>query len=106
MGWLTHLGNREDEDDTQESGRNMFTALACNAEKQLSAKGFMDTCIGGMQHRYEPRYDIVFPARLSGSDIADIHEEGTIASIEACKQKVYVHDVCVNCGKIINREVK
>lgn len=47
--------------------------------------------------RFEPRYDRVFPNGIknTGSTYPD--------TIEACKNKIYVCDVCVTCGKVIKR---
>ena len=48
-------------------------------------------------HRFEGRYDCKLPplefTKLSGA--AD--------AIEALKDKIYVHDICIYCGKIIDR---
>ena len=51
-------------------------------------------CIGEYNHKYKPRFEMVWPERLlriKGADPKDIME------------KRYICDVCEWCGKIINR---
>lgn len=49
--------------------------------------------------RFRPRYDIGSPTvktdRMWGFDLAGI--------IEASKPQSYVHDVCIRCGKTVQR---
>jgi hypothetical protein len=46
-----------------------------------------DTC----EHKFEPRYDEIKTENLVGVHVLPSHT------------KIYVHDVCVKCGKIATR---
>lgn len=53
-------------------------------------------------HKFEARYDTRpgnYNGRIKG------HGRAILAYIEANKNVTYVHDICVRCGKIINRKV-
>ena len=49
--------------------------------------------------KFEPRYDIGPPAGHFKTESAD----NLPAVIAACKPKTYVRDVCVRCGRTIER---
>ena len=59
---------------------------------------FWGNCKKGI-HRFEPRYDLVWP---EGTKI----KAATISSyaFDELKNKIYVYDICVRCGKTIKRE--
>lgn len=48
-------------------------------------------------HRYEARFDSVFPTHLE-------LEGSSPAIVEALKTKTYVHDICTRCGDIKRRQ--
>lgn len=49
---------------------------------------------------FEPRYDIGAPSMsLEGKSTPS----GFAEMVEATKPKTYVHDICVSCGKVVNR---
>lgn len=51
---------------------------------------------GGNEHRFEPRYDERMPEGLSVDRI-------TADALKTMKTYTYVRDVCVRCGKTIER---
>lgn len=68
-----------------------------------------DHLCGQSNHHFEPRYDLTtnksgqdlvavivseLPYPISGLDIRKI--------IEVAKDKKYIHDVCIYCGKTVN----
>ena len=58
-------------------------------------KLFKNRCYnGGNHHKFEARYDSKLPATLKSC---------SFIAIEALKNKVYIKDVCVWCGKEIER---
>lgn len=59
-----------------------------------------DACPNGLfgSHKFEPRYDLG-PADLS----AFVEFKGTPSSLESTRNKIYIRDVCVKCGKTIER---
>jgi len=59
-----------------------------------------DACPNGLfgSHKFEPRYDLG-PADLS----AFVEFKGTPSALESMRKKTYIRDVCVKCGKTIER---
>ena len=55
---------------------------------------------GQKRHEYEPRYDLVMPPKLANFGFAGP------AGIEAFKNKVYIHDICVRCGDVVKRKTE
>ena len=52
-------------------------------------------------HKFEPRYDYgkpTIPSRAAGMSAKDM-----IQILEATRSRKYVQDVCVKCGKVVNR---
>lgn len=49
------------------------------------------------KHKFKPRYDYIFPAELFKARFTC---EFTPKKL---RNQVYIHDICVKCGKIINR---
>ena len=54
--------------------------------------GFVGRFLG---HKYEARYDSILPGSIK-------FKHGSIAAIEATKDRVYRGDVCKRCGDIVN----
>lgn len=51
-------------------------------------------------HRFEPRFDRVWPNRkMSLSDTLP-------STLESAKETLYVHDICTRCGAIVRRAAK
>lgn len=70
----------------------------------------MDECVGIigtiLGHKYEPRYDVI--RSNNGIDLENIDvvlDNAYIEVVESMvnKNSVYVKDVCIRCGKTINR---
>lgn len=60
-------------------------------------KNLFKSCEDG-KHKYEARYDLRLPTNLKKISAV----EGPIEElIEASKELIYVHDICIKCGKII-----
>lgn len=53
---------------------------------------------GNSNHRFEPRYHLKFPERMSNIKTWDG------GNVESLKEKIYVHDVCVYCGKVAKKD--
>jgi len=52
------------------------------------------------KHKFKPRYEYRFPEWFSNiSSIKHGYSEG----IDALKEKIYICDICVKCGKKIYR---
>lgn len=64
----------------------------------------MTTCASFLGHKYRPRYDRIPPHPESFC-----FESASIGAIErfieAMTKTIYVRDVCVRCGHVIEREV-
>lgn len=63
------------------------------------------TVFGFKKCRFEPRYD-VGPARALNAATLDALfpvGEDIVAALKASRQKTYVQDVCIACGKIVKR---
>lgn len=66
----------------------------------LELAGLMHAvCIKGKAHSFEPRYD--YGEALGGKGTRPTQE--FIALMEASKSKTYVYDICIKCGKVVNR---
>ena len=63
-----------------------------------------DACPNGLfgSHKFEPRYDLG-PADLSAFVEFKGTFKGTPSLLESMRKKTYVRDVCVKCGKTIER---
>lgn len=57
-------------------------------------------------HKLEPRYDITDGAYGYSHQGSYISPEEMARIIEATKNKVYVYDICVRCGKTVQRPGK
>ena len=55
------------------------------------------------RHKFEARYDLSAPSNLGDYTASRISEEGFIAFINAHRTKTYIHDICVICGKVVER---
>ena len=60
-------------------------------------------------HKFEPRYNEVWPDGMESASIQSIHFDGTTNegsqyTIAACKNKIYIHDICVRCGEIVKEK--
>jgi hypothetical protein len=62
---------------------------------------FRHVC-GQENHSFEARYDLLAPQ--GGFQALSGNAQALIIALEAQKQKVYVRDVCVYCGKAIERQ--
>lgn len=50
---------------------------------------------------FQPRYSETMPDNYTIPESNyDVDVDDLVSLIEAIKNKVYVHDVCVNCGKV------
>lgn len=61
-----------------------------------------DNCPSGYfgAHKFQPRFDLG-PSTWKPESYVGFR---AAEHIEAYREKIYVHDICVRCGKIINRE--
>lgn len=59
-----------------------------------------NTCLKGKAHKFQPRYDEK-PRNTPIGHIKNITSEELHKLIY---YKVYIHDICVRCGKVIKRE--
>ena len=53
---------------------------------------------GQCRHKYQPRYDLVWPNNRQ------IEGRGNADYVNAFKNKIYVYDICVKCGHIVQRK--
>ena len=53
------------------------------------------------EHKFEPRYDFKFPEFITGGGC---NITIPLADKRTYMDKIYVRDVCIYCGKIIERE--
>ena len=52
------------------------------------------------KNKFKPRYDYIFPEWFSR--ISSI--KGNSEQLKVLKEKIYIYDICIRCGKIIKRE--
>ncbi len=57
---------------------------------------------GDNNHRFEPRYDV--KPNIKTFKQGDNTAEEVVSMLNAVSEKKYVHDICVRCGKIVNRQ--
>ena len=60
----------------------------------------MDKCTSWMGHKFQARYDIGAPDL---SRFIKFNTENARDFMESMKPKTYVHDVCVRCGQVVER---
>jgi hypothetical protein len=53
----------------------------------------MSNCSDSLVHQFEPRYDLVVPSAM------DTFFHSVTGSADELKNKIYVCDICVKCGK-------
>lgn len=66
----------------------------CEKKKQVSCK-----------HKFKPRYDEIYSTPLKDGVLSGATNVSCPAwmSVSYLKEKRYVHDVCVKCGKVIKK---
>ena len=57
-------------------------------------------------HRFEARYNYGEPRIKSMGESSNITAQELVNIINSTKSKTYIHDICVKCGKIVNKEVE
>jgi hypothetical protein len=62
----------------------------------------MNECKPG-KHKFEPRYDRVDSPYTRTINTETINPK---AIIEALKDKIYIYDICVRCGKTVRKDIK
>ncbi len=53
-------------------------------------------------HDFQPRYDVVAPKWLAKETRRDWLAHAGVP-IEHLHERIYVHDICVRCGKVVSR---
>ena len=59
-----------------------------------------NTCFNGKAHKFEPRYE----EKSRNRPIGHINNITSKELRELMYYKVYVHDICICCGKVVKRE--
>ena len=60
------------------------------------------------RHKFEPRYHEKWPKMESEDIMYVMRNEDLIVEgrINDCQEKIYVYDICVNCGKIVKDDIE
>ena len=53
---------------------------------------------GTDNHKFEPRYDLKWPANILKAPMMFADE------LKAFKEEIYLGDVCIYCGKVVNEK--
>lgn len=65
--------------------------------------GMVEKCTSWRGHKFEARFDLGPLSIGSGQSISNA-SHNMLMVLDKFRDKTYVHDICVRCGKIVKRE--